>query len=62
MSGARIEKSLRHAHQRVIDRLVAVRMVFAHHIAGDARRFAIGLVPVIAILVHRIENAAMHGL
>ena len=26
---------LRHAHQRVIDRLVAMRMIFAHHIADD---------------------------
>ena len=53
---------LRHAHQGVIDRLVAMGMILAHHVAHDQGRFAIGLVPVAAILVHRIENAAMHGL
>ena len=35
---------LRHAHQRVVDRLVAVRVVFTHHVADDARRLAVGLV------------------
>ena len=38
---------LRHAHQGVVDRLVAVRVVFAHHVADDARRFDVGLVPVV---------------
>ena len=28
---------LRHAHQRVVDRLVAVRVIFAHHVADHAR-------------------------
>ena len=36
---------LRHAHQRVVDRLVAVRVVFAHDVADDARRLAVRLVP-----------------
>ena len=53
---------LRHAHQRVVDRLVAVRVILAHHVADDQRALAIGLVPVAAVLVHRIEDAAMHGL
>ena len=35
-------KFLRHAHQRVVDRLVAVRMVLTHRVADDARRFAVG--------------------
>ncbi len=55
-------KILRHADQRVIDRLVAMRMIFAHHVAHDQRGLAIGLVPVAPILVHRIKNAPMHGL
>ena len=55
-------KVLRHAHKRVVDRLVAMRMVFADDVADDARGFAIGLVPVVAVLVHRKENAAMHRL
>ncbi len=54
---------LRHAHQRVVDRLVAMGMILAHDVAHDhARRFAIGLVPVVAVLVHRKENAPVHGL
>ena len=44
-AAARIEKSLRHAHQRVIDREIAVRMVFAHHVADDARRLHMRLDP-----------------
>jgi hypothetical protein len=53
---------LRHARERVIDRLVAMGVIFADHVAHDAGGFAIGLVPVVAVFVHRIEDAAMHGL
>ena len=53
---------LRHAHHRVIDRLVAVRMVFTDDVADDARRLVVRLVPLEAVLVHRVEDAAMHGL
>ena len=53
---------LRHAHQRVVDRLVAVRMVLAHHLADDGRGLAVGLVPVHAHFVHGVEDAPVHGL
>ena len=53
---------LRHAHQRVVDRLVAVRVILTHGVAGDARRFVVGAVRRVVVLVHRIEDAAMHGL
>ena len=53
---------LRHAHQRVVDRLVAVRMVLADDVADDARRLAIRLVPLVAVLVHRVEDAPVHRL
>ena len=53
---------LRHAHQRVVDRLVAVRVIFTHHVADDARRFHVFLVGRVALLVHRIEDAPVHGL
>ena len=53
---------LRHAHQGVVDRLVAVRVIFAHHVADHARRFHIFLVGRMALLVHRVENAPVHGL
>ena len=53
---------LRHAHQRVIDRLVAMGMVFADDVADHAGGLAIRLVPFVAVLVHRIEDAPMHRL
>ena len=53
---------LRHAHQRVVDRLVAVRVIFAHHVADHARRLDVFLVGRVALLVHRIEDAAVHRL
>src|SRR5690606_4701592 len=55
-------KILRHAHQRHVDRLVAMGMVLTDHVAHDARGFAVGLVVLVALLVHRIEDAPMHGL
>ena len=53
---------LRHAHHRVVDRELAVRMVFADHVADDARRFAVAAVPLVAVHLHRVEDAAMHRL
>ena len=55
-------KILRHAHHGVVDRGVAVGVILAHDVADHAGRLAIGLVPVVAALVHREEDAAMHGL
>ena len=53
---------LRHAHQRVVDRLVAVRVIFAHHVADHARRFDVFLVGRVTLLVHRMQDAAVHRL
>ncbi len=53
---------LRHAHQRVVDRLVAVRVIFTHHVADDARRLHVFLVGRVPLLVHRIQDAPMHRL
>ena len=53
---------LRHAHQRVVDREIAVRVIFTHRIADDAGGFLVGLVGGEAVLVHRVENAPMHRL
>ena len=53
---------LRHADQRVVDRLVAVRVIFTHHVADDARRLHVFLVGRMPLLVHRIEDAPMHRL
>ena len=55
-------KILREAHQRIVDRQVAVRVILAHHLADDACRLDVLLVPVEPHLVHREQDAAMHGL
>ena len=53
---------LRHAHQRVVSRGVAVRMVFAEHLADDARRLGVLHAGAQPELVHRVEDAALHRL
>ncbi len=53
---------LRHPHERVVDRLVAVRVVLAHHLADDEGGLAVGPVRLQAEVVHRVEHPAVHGL
>ena len=53
---------LGHAHNRVVDRLVAMRVVFADHVAHDTRRLFVRPVPIIVQLVHRKEHTPVHGL
>ena len=53
---------LRHAHQGVVDRGVAVRMVLAHHVGDGTGRLHMLAVPVIAALMRRIEDTAVDGL
>ncbi len=53
-------EGLRHAHQGVIDRGVAMGMVFTHHLADDARRFHIGAVGQEIVFLRRMEDAPMH--
>ena len=53
---------LRHAHQRVIRSLVAVRMESTEHVADDARRLHRARARGQAHLVHREENAALDRL
>jgi hypothetical protein len=53
---------LRHAHDGVVDRGVAVRVVLTDDVADDAGRLLVGLVPVVAQLVHREQHAAVHRL
>ena len=55
-------EGLRHADHGVVNRGVAMRVVFAHHVARDAGRFAVRLVGGEARFVHRVENAAMNRL
>ncbi len=53
---------LHHAHKRIVDRLVSVGMVFTDDIADDASRLPVGLIPLVAVLVHGVEDAAVDGL
>jgi hypothetical protein len=53
---------LRHAHDGVVDRGVAVRVVLADHVADDAGGLLVGLVPVVGQLVHGEQHAPMHRL
>ena len=48
--------------ESVIHGKVAVRVVLAHYFADDAGAFARGAIRIEAHLLHRVENAAMHGL
>ena len=54
-------KILRHADQRVVDREVPMRMELAHGLADGARRFVVGAVGREIQLVHRVEDAPVHG-
>ena len=55
-------EALRHAHERVINRRVAVGMKFAEDFAGDLGALAVGLGGGQAHFVHAEKNAPMHGL
>ncbi len=57
-----LREILREAHQRVIDRLVAVRMKFADDVADDAGALLEGGAGIEAQLPHRKQHPAMHRL
>ena len=52
---------LRHAHEHVVDRKLPVRMIFADHVADGARRLVVSAVGGEIVLMHRIEDATVHG-
>ena len=49
-------------HQRVVDRLVAVRVVVAHHLADDLGALLVAAGGVELQLAHGVEDAPVHGL
>ncbi len=57
-----LREILRQAHQRLVDRLIAMRMIVAHHVADDLGAFAIGGAGIEPQLAHRPEQPAMHRL
>ena len=55
-------ETLRHADQRVVDRLVAMRMVFTDHVTDHAGALDVRAVPDVVELLHREQHAAMNRL
>ena len=55
-------KILREANERVVDRLIAVGMEAAHHVADDLGRFLEGRRRVEPQQVHAVKNAPVHRL
>ena len=53
---------LRHAHHRVVDRGIAVRVVLAEHVADDARALHVRARCDVIALVHREQHAPVHRL
>ena len=53
---------LRHAHQRVVDGAVPVRVVLAEHVAHDGRALLVGTSREEALFPHGVEDPAVHGL
>ena len=54
-------KVLRQPHQRIVDRLVAMRMEIAHHVADDLRRLLKRRAGIEAQQPHAVEDAPVHG-
>ncbi len=53
---------LRHAHERVVNGNIAVRVILAQHLADDARAFLVRRIGTHPQVVHRVENAAVNRL
>ena len=52
---------LGHSDNGIINRHIAVGMIFTDDIADDSRRFLVGFIPIVAELIHGVKNAAMNG-
>ncbi len=53
---------LHHAHDRIVDRHVAVRVILAEHVADDRGGLLVRATRHQSQLVHRVQHASMHGL
>ena len=51
---------LGHAHDRVVNGRIPVRVILTDHVADYAGRFLVGLVPVVGQLGHGIKHTPMH--
>ncbi len=57
-----LREILRQAHHRVVDRLVAVRMEIAHHVADHLGRLLEGGAGIEPQTAHHMQDAAVHRL
>ena len=55
-------KTLRHAHDGVVNRGIAVRVILTDHVTDDTRRLLIGTIPVVIQLMHRKQYTPVHWL
>ena len=53
---------LGHAHQRIVDRGVAVWVVVAHHVGDGSGALGIAAIRTVAAVIHRVHDAAVHRL
>ena len=53
---------LRHADHCIVDRAIAVRVIFTHHVPDHTGRFAECFVIIKSVLVHGVQNTSMHRL
>ena len=51
---------LRHTNHGIVNRAVAVRVIFTEHVADDTGGFTIRTVIVITVFIHGINNAAVY--
>ncbi len=57
-----LREILREPHQRVVNRLIAMRVILTDHVADDARAFLEAARGVELELAHRIKQAPVYGL
>ena len=51
---------MRHAHDCVVYRLIAVRVILTNHITNDTRGFFIRTIPVVVEFVHRKQDTTVY--
>ncbi len=60
--GVAEHERLGHPHEREVDRVVAVRVVALHHLAGDGGRLDVAAVGADAeVGPHRVQDPSLHG-
>ena len=55
-------KVLRHSHDRIVDRRIAVRVIFTHHVTDRTSGFSIRLAGSISLLEHSVQHTTVNRL